>query len=287
MKFADYEQEKRHWVSRIGDKFFPDTFNIAFSALNQYDILFGTLLHQSTDSEDLVRRIQNEKGLARINLLSIFRMYVSPNTTTEMMKVRKNFEENIATFKQWFRDLAEVKKAYDSRPHPDPVLLGLLGNYKDRGKQGYGLAAAFFDWFSSCFGEDDYSIEGPRIGSYDVHLNKRLIDFPRDIPADIFIAKKQGDVPLVAGFARYDTDRGGSQEDDRTGGNHDKIESILSYANDKKVPLKVFFLADGPGMTLGSMWRDYAKLESPDHDRVLVCTLKMLDTRFTKDWLES
>jgi len=41
---------------------------------------------------------------------------------------------------------------------------------------------------------------------------------------------------------------------------------------------------DGPGLLLGSMWRDYAEIEklSPD---VLVATIRMLDERLTAAWL--
>lgn len=66
-----------------------------------------------------------------------------------------------------------------------------------------------------------------------------------------------------------------------------KATNILKYANTYQLPLKVFFLNDGPGLTLGSMWNDYASLETDGNGRVMVCTLKMLDERFTKDWLES
>nr|WP_236116966.1 hypothetical protein [Hassalia byssoidea] len=76
-------------------------------------------------------------------------------------------------------------------------------------------------------------------------------------------------------------------EDDRTGGNRDKVTDILRYANIYKVPLKIFFLNDGPGLLLGSMWNDYASLETYGNGRVMVCTLKMLDDRFTRNWLES
>lgn len=93
--------------------------------------------------------------------------------------------------------------------------------------------------------------------------------------------------PLVVGFARYDSDRGGSQEDDRTGGNRDKITGILGYAKTYNLPLKVLMLNDGPGLLLGSMWNDYANLEKYGQSRVMVCTLKMLDERFTQSWLDS
>ena len=52
------------------------------------------------------------------------------------------------------------------------------------------------------------------------------------------------------------------QEDDRTGGNRDKVTEIRRYASEKKVPIKVFFLNDRPGLTLGSMWNDYTALET-------------------------
>jgi hypothetical protein len=53
------------------------------------------------------------------------------------------------------------------------------------------------------------------------------------------------------------------------------------------MPLKIIFLNDGPGLLLGSMWRDYAAIEDYEGGNVLVCTLKMLDTRLTRSWLES
>jgi hypothetical protein len=46
-------------------------------------------------------------------------------------------------------------------------------------------------------------------------------------------------------------------------------------------------LNDGPGLILGSMWDDYADLEQNGQSRVMVCTLKMLDERFTQSWLDS
>jgi hypothetical protein len=43
----------------------------------------------------------------------------------------------------------------------------------------------------------------------------------------------------------------------------------------------------GPGLLLGSMWNDYANLEKYGQSRVMVCTLKMLEERFTQSWLDS
>jgi hypothetical protein len=129
-------------------------------------------------------------------------------------------------------------------------------------------------------------IQGPVRAGRDVMLDEVLKDWDSKTPADILISRND-ETPLVIGFARYDSDRGGSQEDDRTGRNRDKITDILRYADTYELPLKVFFLNDGPGLTLGSMWNDYAALENYGKGRVMVCTLKMLDERFTRDWLES
>lgn len=94
----------------------------------------------------------------------------------------------------------------------------------------------------------------------------------------------------MVGFAHYDSDRGGSQEDDRTGGNMDKAQKVLAYAARRRIPLRVLFLNDGPGLLLGSMWRDYAALEEKnvvDGERhVMVVTLKMLDERLLPEWFD-
>ena len=104
------------------------------------------------------------------------------------------------------------------------------------------------------------------------------------------ILRKDSDIPLVVGFAHYDSDRGGSQEDDRTGGNQDKVEKIMVYAARRRLPMQDLFVNDGPGLLLGSMWEDYARLETgnvvDDELRVMVVTLKMVSKRLTVDWLE-
>lgn len=116
-------------------------------------------------------------------------------------------------------------------------------------------------------------------------LDEALPDFTKRIPADFMITRD--DEPRAVGFAHYDSDRGGAQEDDRIGGNRDKITDILNYAREHDPRLRVVLLNDGPGLVLGSMWRDNADIEEAGNGRVLVCTLKMLDDRLTEDWLES
>lgn len=92
---------------------------------------------------------------------------------------------------------------------------------------------------------------------------------------------------MAIGLARYDSDRGGAQEDDRTGQYRDCANEILSYAKRHSLPLKVIFLNDGPGLLLGSMWRDYAEIETFHSGLVKVKTLRMIPERVTMEWLLS
>lgn len=109
------------------------------------------------------------------------------------------------------------------------------------------------------------------------------VDFTKpDRPADFII--KKGDEILAVGFARYDSDRGGAQEDDRTGGYSYAAREILEYSSKRKLKTKVIFVNDGPGLLLGSMWNDYSHLEESS-ENVMVVTLRMIADRITKEWL--
>ena len=44
---------------------------------------------------------------------------------------------------------------------------------------------------------------------------------------------------------------------------------------------------DGPGLLLGTMWNDYARLEQSWPDKIMVLTLRMVPERLTFDWLRS
>lgn len=82
-------------------------------------------------------------------------------------------------------------------------------------------------------------------------------------------------------------DRGGAQEDDRTGGYRDCANEILTYAQEQNLKTKVIFLNDGPGLLLGSMWNDYAYIENSWSGKILIVTLRMVPERITLDWLRS
>ena len=60
---------------------------------------------------------------------------------------------------------------------------------------------------------------------------------------------------------------------------------ILEYETLRRRGLKVIYVNDGPGLLLGSMWDDYAKLEAMNPQRLLVITLRMFNERLTAKWL--
>ena len=117
-------------------------------------------------------------------------------------------------------------------------------------------------------------------------MREVFADFPTPTrPVDFVIYSEDKRQVLAIGLARYDGDRGGSQEDDRTGGYRDAAREILSYAEAHGQPTKVIFLNDGPGLLLGSMWRDYAQLEASWSGKVMITTLRMVPYRITLEWL--
>ena len=83
------------------------------------------------------------------------------------------------------------------------------------------------------------------------------------------------------------SDRGGAQEDDRTGGYRHCADEILSYSKKHGLRTKVIFINDGPGLLLGSMWNDYVALEKSKAGKIMVATLRMVPERMTREWLES
>ncbi len=284
--FKDYKYVAEKYITFVDSEFYPDYIEKA--KLIYSDILkqFYNLVHASNSSKDLLLKITEVKGPNRIQLLRVFRKYVSPDTSVEMLKVKKNIPKNILEFGDRFRDINEVRANLYDRDKPDPIIMALLYEYKDRGQKGYELTETFFIWFEQNFGEE-YEIKGPRRAGKDIILSAELDGFEHPTPADFIIYRKSDNLPLIVGFARYDSDRGGAQEDDRTSGNRDKITLIREYASIRNLPLKVLFINDGPGLLLGSMWEDYIQIENYGNGRAMVSTLKMLPERLTKEWIES
>lgn len=284
-KFADFKVEGARWITVAESDFYPDYLEDAKGYYAGFIDTFRIEAEQSFSSAELLRKLSAYKGSDSTQLMRVFRKYVSPPTSVEMLKRKRKIDEVIQRFGPAFRPIDEVREALESRPARDEALSALLWEYRERGKKGYQLTEDFFAWFRDTFG-DRFVVTGPERAGRDLMLSEELEGFENRTPAD-FLIREQDGTPLVVGFARYDGDRGGSQEDDRIKGNRDNITDIRKYSAERSVPLKILFLNDGPGLLLGSMWEGYAALEEYGQGDVMVATLLMLEDRFTEDWIVS
>ncbi len=282
--FRDYKEEGSNWITLATGEFYPDILVDACSLYKPVVELFGLLLKSSESSEKLfLRTVDIKQPWMRVQLARVFRKYVSPNTPVEMLKQKRKAEWICKEFGKGFRSVVEVQKAFLSRPVPDEALCALLWEYKDRGQKGYDMTERMFELFRSNL--PNLKILGPERAGRDVLLGEVFEDYPKpDRPADFII--KDVDKILAVGFARYDSDRGGAQEDDRTGGYSNASRELLEYAVGKNLRTKVIFVNDGPGLLLGSMWDDYSDIEEVSDD-IKVVTLRMIPERITVKWLNS
>ncbi|HEU6870317.1 TPA: hypothetical protein VV491_001804 [Streptococcus pneumoniae] len=283
--FKDYKDNAGKYITFVESDFYPDYLSEASELYSEPLSKFRELVFLCNDSSELLLKITdlNDTNL-RIQLLRIFRKYISPDTSVEMLKRKKKIPDLIDEFGFKFRELSDVKKIIYKENEIDPVLVALLFEYKDRGKKGYELTERFFEWFEANFTEY-YTINGPIRAGKDILLSEVLEGMEKKVPADFVIFDKKTNEVKAVGFARYDSDRGGAQEDDRISGNRDKITIINEYNTQKDRQIKVIFLNDGPGLLLGSMWDDYVEIENYGKGIAIVSTLKMLDERLTKDWI--
>ncbi|MFZ3208321.1 MAG: hypothetical protein WA140_05760 [Geobacteraceae bacterium] len=283
--FADYKQDGHSWITLASGEYYPDILADACELYKPVLVLFGQILKSSESSVRLFMAISEvSESWMRVQLARVFRKYASPETPVEMLKKKTKAAEICHQFGDGFRPIQEVQKAFLSRPIPDEALCAVLWEYKDRGKKGYDLTDRFFSMFRSQFPGID--IRGPERAGKDILMKEVFEDYPKpDRPVDFVIY--EGDKIQAIGLARYDSDRGGAQEDDRTGGYKNCADEILHHAKKKRLDTKVIFLNDGPGLLLGSMWDDYAYLERSWPGRIIVLTLRMIPERLTLDWLKS
>ena len=285
--FADYRKDAHNWITLTTGEFYPDILVDATLLYTPVLQLFGQLLRTSESSSRLFSQIAEvRQGWMRVQLARVFKRYVSPSTPVEMLKVKSRAGEIIERFGKEFRPVHQVQAAFDGRPTPDEPLCVLLWEYKDRGKKGYDLTERFFELFRAHF--PTLPLIGPERAGRDVVLSDVLQDYPNpNRPVDFVVWNDTKTEILAVGLARYDSDRGGAQEDDRTGGYRDCAREILTYAEEHGQPTKVIFVNDGPGLLLGSMWRDYARIEQNWAGKVMITTLRMVPERITLDWLTS
>lgn len=282
--FADYKKDAPNWITMANGEFYPDILADACELYKPVLILFGQILKSCESSVRLLQEITDVKQVwMRVQLYRVFRKYVSPQTPVEMLKKKSMIPMVCEKYGKNFRTIDRVQAAFSSRPLPDEALCAVLWEYKDRGQKGYDLTERFFTMFNSKF--QDFDIEGPVRAGADIQMQTVFEDYPIPTrPVDFVIKDKKGKV-LAIGLARYDGDRGGAQEDDRTGGYSNCAKEILQYTKQHHLSTKVIFVNDGPGLLLGSMWTDYSNLEQIDPQKIMVLTLRMFNERLTAKWL--
>jgi len=285
-KFRDFQQDGHNWITLATGEFYPDILEDAVALYEPVLVVFKKLLQTSESSNALFMNISEIKPQwMRIQLCRVFRKYVSPATPVEMLKKKTNAAEICQQFGDGFRPIPQVQHAFMSRPFPDEALCAVLWEYKSRGQKGYDLTNKFFTMFRAKF--PFLSIEGPQRAGKDIRLGTIFKNYPNpNRPVDFLIYDEDGKHVLAVGLARYDSDRGGAQEDDRTGGYKNCADEILDYAQTHDLQVKVIFVNDGPGLLLGSMWADYSDLED-QNEAIMVVTLRMVPQRLTIDWLRS
>ena len=281
--FVDYKPEGHNWITLATGEYYPDILKDACELYKPVLVMFGQMLKASESSVRLFMTISEvSNGWMRIQLARVFRKYVSPETPVEMLKKKTKAQEICHQFGKNFRPVHQVQAAFTSRPMPDEALCAVLWEYKDRGKKGYDLTDRFFMMFRELF--PTLILRGPERAGKDILMGDIFEEYPKpNRPVDFIVY--EGDKVLAVGLARYDSDRGGAQEDDRTGGYKNCADEILGYAKAHRLNTKVIFLNDGPGLLLGSMWDDYAYLERSWPGKIIVTTLRIVPERITLEWL--
>ena len=284
--FDDYKTDNYSWITLAESEYYPDYLPAARNYYGPVLAQFKTLLTVSASSTILYRSIMNEtNGWMRIQLCRVFKRYVSPTAPVELLKRKRSTEANIAGFRSEFRRIAEAQAAFLKRPVPDETMCALMWEYKNRGKPGYDLTETLFQMLRETIEHSE--IDGPEGAGQDIQLKDLWPDYPTvSRPVD-FIIKVDREI-MAVGLARYDSDRGGAQEDDRIGQYREVAREIIEYCDNHKMPrMKVIFINDGPGLLAGSMWDDYGRLDKMLGNRVKVATLRMVPERITKEWLLS
>lgn len=247
---------------------------------------FAALVVASTSSEDLLGRIRTPEipGGRRMALLKIFRRCVSGVCDTETTKKIEAISTRtlVENYGSTFKPISKLKEQFAAL---NDIFISVLavsvGEYDNRGQQGYVLAGQFFDWFEEKY-KDRLTIEGPRgPGEYRADIT----GFDEPFPCDFAIRNCLDRNVEAVGFLRYDSTRGGAQSDDRTGGNVAKVYLLRERCQAIGKSLRVLFVADGPGLTHRDTWAEAVSLDGMWEGNVRVTTLKLANQRVTLEWL--
>ena len=124
--FGDYASEGRAWITVMESDYYPDFLDAARAVYSPVLERFAQLARAITTSADLLREIVGEPMPTRVQLMRVFRRYVSPDTSVEMLKKVSKVEDVVTGFGDRFRPIDQVRKIIASRPKPDDALITLL-----------------------------------------------------------------------------------------------------------------------------------------------------------------
>jgi hypothetical protein len=269
---------------------FPEVVTVMHAKYEEAIRHFASLVSVSKSSADLLQRIRTPAIPApqRMALLKIFRRCVSGVCDTEATKKIKTIptQSFVSNYGPTFKPISKLKAQFSK---PNDVFISALsvsiGEYDNRGQQGYVLTGQFFDWFQERF-KNELTIEGPRGAGRDIELSTLFPDFGGLCPCDFVVRQEAKGQVLAVGFARYDSTRGGAQSDDRTGGNAGKVYVIQRHFQQKRRSIRILFIADGPGLAHKDTWKEAQLLDGAWDGNVRVSTLKIANERVTLGWLQ-
>lgn len=136
--FGDYAPDASNWITLASGEYYPDILPHACELYKPVLVLFGQLLKGSESSTALFMSISDvREGWMRVQLARVFRKYVCPSLSVEMLRRKRQATRICERFSGEFRKIAEVQRAFATRPVPDEAICALLWEYKDRGKKGY------------------------------------------------------------------------------------------------------------------------------------------------------
>jgi len=212
---------------------FPEVLELLLEKYDDTIDVFCQLIKQSDSSAEVLEKIRTSEREAdqRMALLKMYRRCVSPVLDTETTKKIKKVSTDslVRDYGHTFKPIGKLKQQFGNLPKEMRyALAALIGEYDTRGQLGYQLTGIFFDWFEKIF-QDEFTIEGPRGAGRDIELSQVFPEFEGSYPCDFVIRRKSDNKVLVVGFARYDSTRGGSQSDDRTGGNANKLDKAKRF----------------------------------------------------------
>lgn len=268
---------------------FPESLGSALQSYAEDVKEFARLVGSSASSAALLESIRRRGAFSadiRMSHLKLFRRCVSLICDTENTKKisKVSTAQIVANYGHTFKPIELLKQQFATlSSEMVSVLAALLAENDYRGQSGYALTTMFFEWFE--FERQDFSIRGPRRAGPDVELSTVFPMFTGSCPCDFVITARETQRVVAVGFARYDATRGGSQSDDRPGGNANKVDKMRDLQNRTGMPFRIIFLADGPGLTHGDTWKEACVLDGSWEDNVRVATLKLAPRRITQDWL--